>query len=423
MRVLDLNTLYIDGGEGGVNTYLREKARCLGDRAGFPGEAVRHTIVVPGAATRRSSLGSSGLYTIRSPRILGNAQHRVLVDFTRVKAILEAERPDVVEVDSSYFLARVAARVLARRHVPIIGFHHVHLPLLYTRPSRNWLRHAFSKRTEPLAWRYTRYCTEPCDRLVVTTQDMHARLERRALPRLEVVPLGVNLDIFRPRAGGARPAVPGVDPTRPVILHVGRLSAEKDLDVLYDAHAILLRQCGAQLVVAGDGPLRRQAARLARSRAGFVYLGICPYGEQLAQLYRSADVLAVPGRNESFSLIVLEAFASGLPVVAVSQGGPSEICRPGLGELARPGDAGDFAAKVRLVLASGISGSACRRHVESSCSWEQTFGRLLKVYECALEATACSSRSEGRWLGWGLGLGTWRGARRISPKIKVEEPC
>ena len=391
MRVLDLNTLYIDGGEGGVNTYLREKSRCLEEIGrGMNGHArgpIRHTIVVPGIKNRKTTLGASKLYTVKSPRVPGNAQHRLLVNFPRIAAILREEQPDLVEVDCSFFLGHVAARALRPRRVPIIGFYHVHLPMLYTRPVRNVLRRKFRRQTEPLAWLYARYCVKPCTRIVVATKDLHQRLAGRAFPPLEVVPLGVNLSLFRPRKNGTRPAVSGIDPRRPVVLFVGRLSKEKDLDMLYAAHRELEKESGTQLLIAGDGPLSREARRFARSRDGIVYLGTCAHGEKLAELYRSADVLAVPSPNETFSLIVLEAFASGLPVVAVKQGGPSEICAPGIGTLATPGDAADFAAKLRTVLQGNVNPSECRIHVENSYSWDRTFHRLLEVYQSTLSGT------------------------------------
>ncbi|MBI4603801.1 MAG: glycosyltransferase, partial [Planctomycetes bacterium] len=185
MRVLDLNTLYIDGGEGGVNTYLREKARCL-DGAVCPstGARVHHTIVVPGARDSRTTFGGSTLYTLRSPRLPGNRQHRLLVDFPRVARLLRDERPDLIEVDCSYILGHVAARAVRPRRVPIVGFYHVHLPLLYTRAGLGWVRRRLSSRTEPLAWGYVRLCARPCSRVIVTTRDMRARLEGRRLPRL-----------------------------------------------------------------------------------------------------------------------------------------------------------------------------------------------------------------------------------------------
>jgi alpha-1,6-mannosyltransferase len=381
MRVLDLNTLYIDGGAGGVNTYLREKARCFSSaRSPSTGERIEHTIVVPGARHERLQVEASMLITVKSPRIPWNAQHRLLVDFGRVAALIDETRPDVIEVDTSYFLGHVAARALGSRRVPIVGFYHVHLPMLYVRPTANWIRTRFTSRTEPLAWQYARLCARPCDRIIVATRDLWGRLEKHRLGKLELLPLGVNLQLFRPRDTAERLSLPGVDPARPVLLYVGRLSREKDLDVLFAAHAELEQELGAQLLIVGDGPSRTSVRRAARRSSRVFWLGACPYGERLAALYRAADVLALPSRHETFGLTVLEAFASGLPVVAVRQGGPSELCRSELGALARPGDARDFAMKLREVLAGPRHPAAARRHVEESYSWEATFERLLALY-------------------------------------------
>ncbi len=384
MRVLDLNTLWIDGGEGGVNTYLVEKARWLAESSVLRGRPARHVIVVPGAATEKSQIGDSTIYRIQSPRLPGNAQHRVLVDFRRVSAVLREERPDVVEVDSSYLLGHMVHRALKPRPPALIGFYHVHLPKLYTRTGRSWLRTRFSRQTEGFSWSYAQFCVRPCDCVVVSTRDMQARLQTRSFPPLEHVPLGVNLELFSPRVGAARPHFPGIDPARPVVLYVGRLGREKDLDVLFDAHSELQSESGVQLLLAGDGPLKRRAERFARSRRGVVYAGVCPYGQPLAELYRAADVLAVPGRNETFSLIVLEASASGLPVVAANEGGPSELLRGVDGALAQAGNARDFASKLRAALEHPGSGGMARSHVEKRYSWEKTFTRLIDVYESVL---------------------------------------
>src|SRR5438067_10631349 len=84
MRICDLTTLYIDGGAGGVNTYLLEKARYLADYDGV----TNHTIIVPGARHAKQSLFGSTLYTIRSPRCFYNPHHRILTNYRQIKRIL-----------------------------------------------------------------------------------------------------------------------------------------------------------------------------------------------------------------------------------------------------------------------------------------------------------------------------------------------
>ncbi len=376
MRILDLTTLYIDGGEGGVNTYLREKARYFARRPG-----ITHTAVVPGRANECSTLEESRLHKIKSPSLPGNPQHRVLTDIRRMTSLIQAIEPEVVEVDCSYFLGHLVLRALRPRTVPVVGFYHVHLPMLYSQNVRNPLRQSFTGCTQPVAWRYAQFCARPCQTVVVSSQDRYDRLQKRGFPNLELVPLGVNLGLFQPLGNRPRPSIAGVDPDRPVVLYVGRLSPEKDLAILFEAHRILRRSCGSQLVIAGDGPLKRRVQRLAGSSPDVIHVGLRDYGEELVRLYQAADVLAAPGANETFGLVILESLACGVPVVAASRGGPRELIGPGIGALAKPGDAADLATKMEQVLAAGRRAHACRRHVAERFSWDQTFGRLMGIYE------------------------------------------
>jgi alpha-1,6-mannosyltransferase len=370
MRICDLTTLYIDGGAGGVNTYLREKSSFLARLDG----SIEHTVIVPAATSERRRLFNSTVHAVKSPALPWNRQHRLLVNLGEVKKILKRAAPDVVEVDCAYLLPRLAARALDPGRTPVIGFYHVHLPFHAARAGGR-LHPALARRGEGLAWRYLRFCARPLTRLVVPSLDILERLRARGLERLEHVPLGVNLDLFHPLAGDGREG-----PARQV-LYVGRLSEEKDLRLLFQAYAALAAaQRDLRLVVVGDGPLRPLVEALARSRSDVTVSGLCPYGPELARLYHQADVLAVPSPNETFGLTVLEAFASGLPVVATRRGGPVELVTPEVGALARPGDAADLAEKLGAVLARGSWTRRCRRHAERHYSWDRTFKRLLEVY-------------------------------------------
>jgi alpha-1,6-mannosyltransferase len=385
MRLLDLTTLYLDGGEGGVNTYLREKARYVATRR----PDVEHTIIVSGKTTRTESIDGSTIHFVRSPSLPGNPTHRVLVSFRKIRSLLRDVDPQVVEADCSYFLPRIARSTLSRDRVSIVGTIHAHLPQLYMRRVRNPLRSWFTSRTEFLSWRYAEFCARPCDRIVATSQGVLQSIteSRRGhrFPPIEHIPLGVNLDLLRP---GDRDAarIDGIDPTRPVVLYVGRLSPEKDLEVLLRAHESMNARVGCQLLIAGEGPLEKKIERYCSRESSARFLGAVPYGPELARLYHASDVLALPSRNEAFGLVVLEALACGLPVVAVNSGGPTETVRENVGYLAAPGDDAAFAAAIETAIESsrGASGASeaqrRRRYVETSFSWDVTFDRMFALY-------------------------------------------
>jgi alpha-1,6-mannosyltransferase len=370
MRICDLTTLFIDGGQGGVNTYLLEKARYIAKRP-----ELSHTIVVPGARDDKRDFYGSTLYTIKSRSLPGNPAHRVLARFRDVKRILRDESPSLVEVDCAYMLGDVAAKALGGR-VPIIGFYHVHLPTFIFRPRFSRLS-LLAATAESFGWRYLDYCYRTCDRLVVTSADMEDRLGKAGLQRLERVPLGVNLDLFH----GSTPPTSRAD--GPVeLLSVGRLSREKDFASLLSAFKLLPE--GYRLSIVGEGPMRDDLVAQAAGDPRIRFLGALPYGDGIAGAYRKADMLVVPSPNETFNLTVLEGLASGLPVVAIEQGGPRNLVTPDVGELATPGDSADLAKKIQILAGRRVDPAACRGLVQEHYSWDRTFDRLLEVYESSL---------------------------------------
>jgi alpha-1,6-mannosyltransferase len=373
MRICDLTTLYIDGGAGGVNTYLTEKARYLAAHGG----GTHHTIIVPGARNAQQTLFNSTLYTVKSPRFLYNPHHRILTNYGQIKQLLTMVNPDLIEVDCLYFLGRWARAAMGKRRVPLVGFYHTHLPSFYARPLTQRFGTPVAEMIEACAWRYIAYCIQPLDRVLVASNDIYTRLVSSVDRKVEQVALGVNLDLFAPRP----PHLTNGQRQRPVILYVGRLSQEKDLTILFEAFRILSQRGAYQLRIVGDGPLRPQTERFVRSIEHAVYTGMVPYGERLAEIYATADVLALPSGHETFGLTILEALASGIPVVAIKQGGPIDLLPSRVGALATPGDPVDFAEKLAHVLADKSLAQHCRAYVAEHFSWDKTCMKLLTIYD------------------------------------------
>lgn len=207
-----------------------------------------------------------------------------------------------------------------------------------------------------------------------------------------IVPGGVNLCRFSPEPPEARDGQP--------ILFVGRFVAQKGVEVLLYALAILLRRApSARLVLAGEGPQRFYLRRLAR------YLGISEQvhlvgwqtGDQLVQLYRQAAVVAVPSLYEPFGLVALEAMACGRPVVASATGGLKEIIGEDgqAGLLARPGDHLALAQQLAQLLDPELArttGDSARRRAERY-SWAESASRTVEVYQGARESERRAIRS------------------------------
>jgi glycosyltransferase involved in cell wall biosynthesis len=249
-----------------------------------------------------------------------------------------------------------------------------------------------------------RFTLGRADRLLAASRHLAAEAERlagRALPH-EVVPMGVDLGRFAPDGERVELAAPG----EAVILFVGKLLATKGVHVLLDALARLSGDgVRARLVVVGDGPERAALAASAGARGladRVAFRGWMPQAD-LPPLYRSADVVCVPstrdarGETEGTPVVLLEALASGAPVVASRMSGiPDVLADGGSGWLVPPGDAAALAGALRAALRLGKDGraalAASARAAASAHRWDRVAGRYLEAFDEAAARAAEGAR-------------------------------
>ena len=191
---------------------------------------------------------------------------------------------------------------------------------------------------------YLRHFHNQAQRTFVPTRAVRDELAGSGFERLAVVGRGVDTARFTPmqRSDALRAQWHCGD--APVLLYVGRLAAEKNVTLALCAFdAVRTRLPSAQMIVVGDGPLRRRlAAEFPRAQ----FVGT-QHGEALAHYYASADLFLFPSVTDTFGNVTLEALASGLPVVAFDMAAAAEYvddCVSGL--LVEPGDESGFVAAV-----------------------------------------------------------------------------
>lgn len=296
-------------------------------------------------------------------------------------AALDRFRPDLVHVATPATLGLAAIRHGRRRGYPLVSSYHTNLTA-YS------LYYHFGP-VVPFAWRYLRWFHNATRRTYCPTPAVAAELAAHGIERLELWPRGVDTSRFSPahRADALRAAL-GFAPDDLVLLYVGRLAREKELDRLFQAFAAL--RPGAprlRLLVVGDGPDRARLTRLYRS-ADVVFAGY-QTGTALAAHYASADGFAFPSRTETFGNVLQEAMASGLPVVGVAAGGVRDVVRPGVtGLLADPDDPAAFARALgRLVAEPALRRQLGRagREAALQASWSVVLDRLLASYAAVVE--------------------------------------
>lgn len=203
------------------------------------------------------------------------------------------------------------------------------------------------------------------------------------MDKIAVLPRGVNLERFAPEKRNADCfAKHGMNGAQK-ILYVGRVSKEKDLDTLVQAFLKLTADgCKEDLVIIGDGPYLEEL-KGKYTHEGVRFLGY-RHGEELAQMYASADVLAFPSDNDTFGNAVAEAHASEIPVVVTDRGGPSEQVRHGVNGLIVPaGDVNALADALNRLLGDPSlrrkMGAAGRMRV-ASMTWDNAAEAQWQFY-------------------------------------------
>jgi glycosyltransferase involved in cell wall biosynthesis len=209
----------------------------------------------------------------------------------------------------------------------------------------------------------------------------------------QVLPYGVDVKMFHPGRTLTRQRY-GLAVGDRIVLTVQRLYPRKGVATFLEAAALVAREVpAARFVVAGDGPERpalgRRAAELGVS-ARVLFTGALANAD-LPELYAAADVFAFHTLHEGLGIVLLEALASGCPVVTTAAGGTLDIVGDGVtGLVVPPADARAFARAIVRVLRDGslaaALGERARRRAEAEFDWDVVAGRYLAVFEAARRA-------------------------------------
>jgi glycosyltransferase involved in cell wall biosynthesis len=178
-------------------------------------------------------------------------------------------------------------------------------------------------------------------------------------------------------------------------LYVGRLSREKNLELLASAF-ISLTDAGSEgnLVLVGDGPYRKELEEKLKGYPA-LFTGFLS-GEELSQAYASADVFVFPSTTDTFGNVVLEAQASGLPVIVSDQGGPRELIRDGMsGFIVKANNEAALAEAMQFFLADRQvamrMGGQARRFIEDNQPHENDIYSTILRHECRDTNDVCRS--------------------------------
>ena len=238
---------------------------------------------------------------------------------------------------------------------------------------------------ESLAWKYMHWFYGQLDTIFVNSEQYRQSWIDRGIDpaKLKILPRGLDTQLFAP--GRSEPNFWeqfGSDGSGVRLLFVGRVSKEKDLDILVQAFHNL-RQDGVpvQLSVVGHGPYSEALSKLMPEACYTGYLS----GTELAKAYASSDIFVFPSTTDTFGNVIIEAQAAGLPVVVSDVGGPRELVTNGVNGLITRGlDVADFTAAIRRLAEDAAlrkEMSAAARHSVEDRSWPSAFRKFWAATE------------------------------------------
>lgn len=363
---------------GGVRTYLLHKRRHI-----LESTPHSHLMIVPGARDEIIEENRAVTVTIASPRVPGSPHYRLMLRNGAVRRALERFSPDLVECQDAYNLPWSAIAYRRRhRETALVAAYMTDFPTVYVeRPFSKFL-------TRPVAGVLGRICYAYCGLLYRRFDAMFAlsenggatKLRSLGIPEVDVVPLGVELGEFGPdrRDEKLREKL-ALSARQPLLVYVGRLDGEKRPDLVADAFRRLPAELGAKLALIGEGPLKAEIASLGDER--IILPGYMKDRIELARWLASSDIYVSGMADETFGVSIVEAQASGLPVVGVAAGAMIDRVSPAEGRLGPVGDAEAMAANILEVWnedrgAIASRARACALQFSWDSSMEALFGRV-----------------------------------------------
>jgi glycosyltransferase involved in cell wall biosynthesis len=385
MNILMVSDVYfprVNGVSTSIRTF-RDELRAAGEQV---------TLIAPG-------YGSEA----REPGVIRVPAHTVPLDpedrlmqrsvALRLTDRLRDEAYDLVHIQTPFAAHYVGIELARRLQLPCVATYHTFFEeylFHYVRfLPRSWLR--------ALARNYSRDQCNALDAVIVPSTAMHDVLLRYGVHTpMHVLPTGIPLRRFRGGDGLAFRAWHGIAPHRPLALYVGRVAGEKNIGFLLHAVRRALQDVPELLlVVSGDGPalgsLQRNAFQLG-VQDSVLFIGYLDRDMELPHCYAAADAFVFASQTETQGLVLLEAMAAGVPVVALSVMGTRDILRAGRGALVAPDDPAEFAAQLAALLRDALLRE--RLAVEARAyaeEWEdrKLAFRLRSLYADVIATAAC----------------------------------
>jgi len=346
MRVLFISDVYFPR-VNGVSTSIRTF------RTDLRAAGVDTVLLAPDYGELAAARDEPGVLRVAAAKVPRDPEDRRMKSGAMRERLaqLKGQHFDLVHVQTPFVAHYAGVRFAQRRGIPVIATYHTffeeylhhYVPLLPRRLGR------------VLARSFTRSQCAQLAAIVAPSEPMRALLlDYGVTTRIQVVPTGLPAASYVPGDGARFRAAFGLPADRPLLLYVGRVAHEKNIEFLLHAFVALRRvRPGAMLAIAGEGPAREHLQSLV-ARLGIAsdvqFIGYLDRERGLGDCYAAADVFVFASRTETQGLVLLEALAQGRPVVSTAHLGTASILQAGCGARVAPEKPDAFAQAIADIL-------------------------------------------------------------------------
>lgn len=311
-----------------------------------------------------------------------------LPNLAAIRTELNRFQPDLLHLATPFNLGLCGLHYARKHRISHVASYHTHFD--------RYLTYYHMKPAIPLYWSYMKWFHHSCDATFAPSRDTLDILQEQGMDRLLLWSRGVDCSLYTPekKSLDVRERY-GI--TAPYLfLYVGRIAPEKDIDTLSAIMTLLPDSVRSQVhwLIVGDGPQLQELREQAPSNVTFAGY---KSGEELAQIYASADLFVFPSSTETFGNVVQEAMASGLPVVAANSGGVREMVSSGEnGVLCAPRQPQSFVQEIISLVDDSDRLTKFRfeaREFALGRSWDAIFDQLLYDYEMIIDFRRIGKKS------------------------------
>ncbi len=338
---------------------------------------VEHLFFAPDYGTD----ANDSVVRIKSVRAPLYAQSRItLPSYAKIKAIADDFKPDIVHITTALPIGWCGLKYAREHNLPLVMSYHTNFDMYLKYYKLEYFGRWLDK--------YLLWFHEHADLNLAPSYQTQSMLIAKGYPRVGVWSRGIDCARFQPAEHREKAPF--------TFLYVGRMAAEKGLDLFAEAIDEFLQAYSGpvRFVFTGDGPYLEI---LQERKTECIQLTGFKTGDELATIYRSAHCFVCPSSSETFGNVMLEAMASGLPVICADRGGQLDFARHMQNSIHFASDDAKSLANSMLqaakhpALIERLSAQALLTAQQRT--WEHVFSHLLSDYDQLVEARALGARS------------------------------